>query len=117
MIYPNEVLSKGDNVKIGSEIYFSKCNSCHPYGQGIYDPLLFPGSEKNFGSASLLHSKLIEDSSAMLSYIRNPKRMPRISSNRLSEFDFKYIYDYLTYLKFGEILKINDTIPIKQITN
>lgn len=101
LVYPSAINNHGDSVRIGSAIYIEKCNACHPYGQGIYDPLIFPGPKNNFGSASILHSELLSDKQLILNYIRNPKRMPAISSDNLSELDFNYVYTYLRYLKEG----------------
>jgi uncharacterized membrane protein len=113
LVYPVEVNNQGDSVRIGSAIYNKNCSSCHPYGQGIFDPLLFPGSSSNFGSASILHSKFISDKVVMLNYIRNPKRMPVVGVDKLSDADFDYIFKYLNYLKNGmSEEEIIDTIKI-----
>jgi uncharacterized membrane protein/cytochrome c5 len=104
LVYPSENENHGDLVRIGSKIYIKNCSACHPYGQGIYDPLIFPGSSQSFGSASILHSALMNDENELLKYIRNPKRMPKVSNEKVSDADFYYLFKYLRYLKFG-----NDT--------
>lgn len=100
--HPIEKRFRADSIEIGSEIFRTKCATCHPYGQGIYDPLIFPDVNGSFGSASLVHSSLFGKPDSLLNYIRSPKNMPVIDDEKLSEFDFKYLYEYLKYLKYGE---------------
>ncbi len=107
LVYPSELDSKGDMVRIGSKIYINKCYACHPYGQGIYDPLIFPGSKESFGSAAIIQSKFFDNKDMVLKYIRNPKKMPKLSEEQISNSDFNYIYEYLKYLKYGENIKLN----------
>ena len=102
LIYPQNFVTNDENVRVGYSIYINKCNSCHPYGQAIYDPFLFPGSEKEFGSKSVIHSKYIYSKSNLLNYIRNPIRMPAIDKNSLSDYEFNFLFHYIKYLKYGK---------------
>ena len=101
LIYPKNFIINDENVRVGYSLYINKCNSCHPYGQAIYDPFLFPGSEIEFGSKSVIHSKYIYDKSNLLNYIRNPKRMPAINKSNLSDYEFNFLFHYIKYLKNG----------------
>lgn len=102
LIHHSSIKYNDSKLNYGFQLFNKKCNSCHPYGQELKSPFFFPSdSSGNYGSASLINSKLLNDGKIFISYVRNPKRMPPINLNYLPDDDLKYVIDFIYYLKNG----------------
>jgi uncharacterized membrane protein/cytochrome c5 len=102
LVYHSTISYTKYNLDEGSKLYNLRCNSCHPYGQGIKSSFQFPGeNNEEYGSPALLTSSFLKNKSAFISYLRKPNRMPPFKTETLSDEKINYIYEYLLYLKNG----------------
>jgi uncharacterized membrane protein/mono/diheme cytochrome c family protein len=114
-----------ENYKIneGSKLYFLKCNSCHPFGQGISSAFIFPGDSAGvFGSPNLINSNLLLNKEIFKEYVRHPKRMPAFPEKSITNDELNQIFDFVMFLKKGnnnvevqisEKISVLDTIANK----
>jgi uncharacterized membrane protein len=124
LVYLSSSSFSNYNINSGSKLFFLRCNSCHPYGQGISSAFIFPGeTSETYGSANLINSPVLSNKSIFLEYVRHPKRMPPINEKSVTNEELNQIYGFIWYLKTGKNsseekkeyeIKIEDTLKAEK---